>query len=176
MSAFIHNEPTNLPILQEAKIPQVFLEVACDEVPVSAEVISALPNAFGAICLNAAGIQQFNDCNPIQRFLDLLIEEKNIRPLQDKDFPHLIGNSVDELIRHHPILKEDIMKAIVVTLEKVVDIGQKYYPDELLLNQLHPSSAPETADDNDKKEPRITIFIDIVTRVSYFFYRFKIIC
>lgn len=38
MSTFIHNEPTCLNILQEAKLPQIFLETVNKGVLVSAEV------------------------------------------------------------------------------------------------------------------------------------------
>ena len=38
MSTFIHNEPTCLNILQEAKLPQMFLETVNKGVLVSAEV------------------------------------------------------------------------------------------------------------------------------------------
>ncbi|KXS14211.1 DUF913-domain-containing protein, partial [Gonapodya prolifera JEL478] len=48
MSAFIHNEPTSLQILQELKLPQTFLLSIAEHVPSSAEVVSAIPTAFGA--------------------------------------------------------------------------------------------------------------------------------
>ncbi|KAJ3313229.1 hypothetical protein HDU93_004912, partial [Gonapodya sp. JEL0774] len=49
MSAFIHNEPTSLQILQELKLPQTFLLSIVDHVPASAEVVSAIPTAWGAM-------------------------------------------------------------------------------------------------------------------------------
>ena len=39
MSTFVHNEPTSLAILQEAKLPSTFLESANDVLPISPEVI-----------------------------------------------------------------------------------------------------------------------------------------
>lgn len=38
MSTFIHNEPTCLTILQEAKLPQTLLEAISKDIPISAEV------------------------------------------------------------------------------------------------------------------------------------------
>jgi E3 ubiquitin-protein ligase HUWE1 len=38
MSTFIHNEPTSLPILQEAKLPQSFLSTITEYTTVSTDV------------------------------------------------------------------------------------------------------------------------------------------
>jgi hypothetical protein len=38
MATFIHNEPTSLSILQEAKIPSAFLDSIKDEIPASVDV------------------------------------------------------------------------------------------------------------------------------------------
>ena len=81
MSTFIHNEPTSLSILQESGLHLLFLSSLTPSLPVSAEVISALPNgkfqvnrlAFGAICLNQVGMDAFIAANPIPLFLSLLI-------------------------------------------------------------------------------------------------------
>ena len=178
MSTFIHNEPTSLVILQESKLPQTFLTIAChQDLPVSAEVISALPNAFGAICLNSSGLEAFTASKkPIERFLDILVTEEHIRSLQDKDVPHLVGNSVDELIRHHPSLKADIMSCIIQMLEKVVEIGNVVHEDELDVTNIHIGKAQNksatiavesdiSSDIDKKKETRTALFIDIVSRV-----------
>ena len=38
ISTFIHNEPTSLPIMQEAKLPQTFLKSVMNEIPASVDV------------------------------------------------------------------------------------------------------------------------------------------
>ncbi|KAJ3176473.1 hypothetical protein HK101_010430 [Irineochytrium annulatum] len=176
MSCFVHNEPTCLSILQEAKLPNAFYDVACSQdLPISAEVISALPNAFGALCLNQAGLDAFNAAKPMENFLRTLTIEEHIRPLQDKDVPHLIGTSVDELVRHHPSLKDDILAAIIKMLERVVQIGQVLYDDEAELRSLwiskagedmdtKPEGEKEKSDGKDRKEARVSQFIDIMSR------------
>ncbi|KAJ3019634.1 hypothetical protein HKX48_001941 [Thoreauomyces humboldtii] len=166
MSTFIHNEPTCLSILQEAKLPQALLEAISKNVPISAEVISALPNAFGAICLNQQGLDQFNEARPIGKYLEVLTSEEHIRTLQDNDVPHLVGNSMDELIRHHPTLKDYVMAAIIEMLERVVAIGQEVSPDDPDTSSLQTvRDVPIKQDDDDeRKEPRVSQFIDLVAR------------
>src|ERR1700742_4845055 len=38
IATFIHNEPTSLPIMQEAKLPQTFLKSVMKEIPASVDV------------------------------------------------------------------------------------------------------------------------------------------
>ncbi|KAI8817902.1 uncharacterized protein EV422DRAFT_196979 [Fimicolochytrium jonesii] len=170
MSTFIHNEPTCLSILQEAKLPEALLHAVSKDIPVSAEVISALPNAFGAICLNQAGLDQFNEAKPIEKFLQVFTSEEHLRTLQDNDVPHLVGNSMDELIRHHPSLKEYVLSSIIGMLKRVVEMGEDATPDDQETSTLRTvkmtSNASKTDDnaEDEKKEPRIAQFIHLVAR------------
>ncbi|TPX56315.1 hypothetical protein SpCBS45565_g08434 [Spizellomyces sp. 'palustris'] len=171
MSTFIHNEPTCLTILQEATLPQTLLHAISQSIPISAEVISALPNAFGAICLNQAGLDEFNAAKPIDKYLEVLTSEEHLRTLQDNDVPHLVGNSMDELIRHHPSLKDDVMSAIIKMLQRVVDIGQVSSPEDTDTSQLQTMKVVDSgmqlsADlaSEDKRDSRISQFIDVVAR------------
>ncbi|KAI8912022.1 hypothetical protein DFJ77DRAFT_86217 [Powellomyces hirtus] len=166
MSTFIHNEPTCLSILQEAKLPQALLTAISNDVPISAEVISALPNAFGAICLNQQGLDQFNAAKPIGKYLQVLTSEEHIRTLQDNDVPHLIGNSMDELIRHHPSVKDYVMASIIEMLQRVVAIGQESTADDTETATLHTVKADQNLGEGEieKKDSRISQFIDLTAR------------
>ncbi|KAJ3416767.1 hypothetical protein HDV05_000141 [Chytridiales sp. JEL 0842] len=174
MSTFIHNEPTSLSILQESNLPQTFLTVAAgDKMPISAEVISALPNAFGAICLNPPGLQAFNSANPMARFFKILVDDEHIRCIQDKDVPHLIGSSIDELIRHHPTLKDSIMSEILNMVKHVLEVGNTIREDEIDIVSLHvgkPGNDTEAKSDDDelskkeKKETKTSVLVDVISR------------
>lgn len=163
MSTFIHNEPTSLSILQEAQLPNAFL-IACQRpLSISAEVISALPNAFGAICLNSAGLELFEKLNPIDSYLATFTKLEHLRTLLDNDVPHLIGNSIDEFMRHHPSLKETVMKSIVKLLSSVIDLGRamESIPSEYchLLTESIPAN-----EINRSQEARMSLFIDVTSR------------
>lgn len=124
MSTFVHNEPTSLSILQELGLPSAFLKAANDVTPASPEVISAFPNAFGAICLNETGLALFLESNPIDNFLSVFTNEVYLKVLFDNDVPHLVGNSMDELMRHHPSTKEKLMESVVSVVKNVVALGK----------------------------------------------------
>jgi E3 ubiquitin-protein ligase HUWE1 len=104
MSTFIHNEPTSLSILQELKLPQTFLFSIKQHIPFSPEVISAIPTAFGAVCLNQPGLDMYNKVAPMDTFLEVFTTEANLRTLLENDVPQLVGQSLDELMRHQTSL------------------------------------------------------------------------
>ncbi|KAG9291851.1 hypothetical protein G9A89_012136 [Geosiphon pyriformis] len=126
MATFIHNEPTSLPIMQEARLPQTFLRSITSEIPASVDVIQQIPNAFGAICLNNSGLELFNQTkpNPIVKFFSIFTSTEHVRVIQDGDIASHLGNSIDELMRHHPTLKPTALEAIMDTLKRIIEIGQ----------------------------------------------------
>ncbi|GBC34534.2 DUF913-domain-containing protein [Rhizophagus irregularis DAOM 181602=DAOM 197198] len=124
IATFIHNEPTSLPIMQEAKLPQTFLKSVMKEIPASVDVIQSIPNAFGAICLNPQGMEIFTQMNPIDKFFTIFTSIEHLRALQDNEVASVLGNNIDELMRHHPSLKQNIMNTIMVTLQRILELGQ----------------------------------------------------
>ncbi|KAI8810926.1 hypothetical protein BJ742DRAFT_675473 [Cladochytrium replicatum] len=154
MSTFIHNEPTCLNILQEAKLPQAFLEAVTSNIPVSTEVISSLPNAFGAICLNQQGLAAFNEAKPMGKFFEIFISDEHLRTMQDNDFPHLIGTSIDELIRHHPTLKDDILTAILAMLNRIVENGLVLSAEDSEICSLQVGKPEEVKTEEEKEKEK----------------------
>ncbi|KAF7724152.1 hypothetical protein EC973_001277 [Apophysomyces ossiformis] len=122
-TTFIHNEPTSLSILQEAKLPQSFLRaIATYEGPNNEVMVSAI-HAFGAVCLNSTGLEMFNEVKPLPHFFELLTSEDYLRNPADIDGSTLLGATVDELIRHHPSLKKDIFECCSNMLKKLQKMG-----------------------------------------------------
>ncbi|KAJ3026294.1 UNVERIFIED_CONTAM: hypothetical protein HDU68_005895 [Siphonaria sp. JEL0065] len=139
MSTFIHNEPASLPILQESKLPQTLLQLTfTGEYPISAEVISAIPSAFGAICLNQAGLDLFTATNPIPRYLRLLLDMDPLvrAAFFERDMPNVVGGAIDELVRHHPSLKESSMLTVLEIMKEVLAVGKEEREEEALLWRL----------------------------------------
>ncbi|KAI9021182.1 hypothetical protein DFJ74DRAFT_607013, partial [Hyaloraphidium curvatum] len=174
MSTFIHNEPTSLSILQELKLPQTFLVSIKRHIPFSPEVVSAIPTAFGAICLNQAGLDMYNAVQPMDAFLEIFSTEQNLRPLLDNDVPQLIGGSMDELMRHQTSLKDDIMASVVRLTGRVNDIAsfiQASSKDESKLSVIGAADDEPTTpvdakgDDRERKEHVVCQFVDVVARI-----------
>ncbi|KAI5477751.1 E3 ubiquitin-protein ligase HUWE1 [Pseudohyphozyma bogoriensis] len=128
-ATFIHNEPTCLTTIQEAKIPEALYDAIEDSIPVSIDVLQAIPNAIGALCLNSAGLTQFNTRNIILRYFSTFTSDRHVRLLQERDNSTMIGTCVDELIRHHPSLKEKVLGAALDVLKTIREQGKAFVPE-----------------------------------------------
>ena len=88
------------------------------------QVIQAIPNAIGALCLNEAGQAQLSKRpSIIPAVLAIFTSERHLKVLIDKENAVIIGTAVDELIRHHPSLKSAVFDAIRSTLSNIEDLG-----------------------------------------------------
>ena len=127
MATFVHNEPTSLTIIQEIGLPEAFYKVVESGVEPSFEVIQAVPNALGALCLNQTGQDQLA-ARPsiIPGLLSIFTSERHLRVLQDKENAVLIGTSIDELIRHHPFLKAAVFEGVRSILGQIEDLGKAF--------------------------------------------------
>lgn len=147
MATFIHNEPTALTIIQELKLPETFFDLVECDIESNYEVIIAIPNAIGALCLNQAGLDLVNSKPLYPKLFDLFTSERHIKVLQDRDNASMIGQSIDELIRHQPSMKQSVMDQIFVTMEKIKKAGEEFKPTQdeeknyrLKLTELTPSA------------------------------------
>ena len=135
MAIFVHNEPTCLPVIQEAGLPEVFYGIIEKGLEPVIEVIQSLPNALGALCLNQAGQDQLTARpDTIPSLFSIFTSEDHQRVLQEKENAVLIGTSVEELIRHHPTLKDKVFSAIKTTMARIEELGTSYtVPDDIKL-------------------------------------------
>ena len=86
---------------------------------------------MGALCLNQVGQDQLS-ARPeiIPALFSVFTSEKHQRMLQEKENAVLIGTAVEELIRHHPTLKNAVMEAITLTMGKIEELGNAFEPPE----------------------------------------------
>lgn len=127
MASFVHNEPTSLTILQEAGLPGAFYDAIEKGLESANEVVAAVPSAIGALCLNQAGLDQLNQRSTIiPKVFSILTSDRHVKTLQDKDNATYLGAAMDELIRHHPSLKDVVFSAIQGVLERIVVLGNEY--------------------------------------------------
>lgn len=131
MLTFVHNEPTSLTILQENKIPDAFYDAVESQIEPSLDVLSAIPTAIGALCLNEAGLKQFLDTRLgiIKKFLEVFQSEPHARILNERENAVVIGANFDELVRHHPDLKLPVFDAITGILQALHEQGKDYLPE-----------------------------------------------
>ena len=125
-STFVHNEPTSLAILQEAKIPEVLFDAIEADIEAHWDVIYAIPNAIGAICLNQAGLDLFNSRQLIPELFSLFTSERHSKVFQDRDNANMFGAAIDELMRHQPSLKPLVMESIMRSLDAIDQMGRTF--------------------------------------------------
>lgn len=92
----------------------------------SAEAIMIIPEAFGAICLNNAGMKMFMESNALQSFFEIFESPAHVKVLEhDGNLTSTLGATFDELVRHHPPLKTAIMNATLDMVARVSYLCKK---------------------------------------------------
>ena len=132
----------------------------------------------------------FTQMNPIDKFFTIFTSIEHLRALQDGDVASVLGTNIDELMRHHPTLKPNIMNAIMAMLQQILELGQDgstVVDDNNILhagtnesdtqsNNREVASTDITMSDVDsakpeeKKENTVVSFIEIAARVFILFY------
>jgi E3 ubiquitin-protein ligase HUWE1 len=86
----------------------------------TAETINIVPQAFGAICLNNAGMKMFQASKALESFFEIFESPEHVKVMDsNKDLPSNLGGTFDELVRHHPPLKTAIMSSILNMVARV---------------------------------------------------------
>ncbi|TPR03887.1 hypothetical protein CAN33_002380 [Aspergillus niger] len=132
-SADVEGEPSRLPettatetTAEDGQGPREYTIVRSAEARLApgimpaAEALSCIPSAFGAICLNASGLELFKSSDALESFFEIFENPEHVKCL--KDDPNLVrslGTTFDELVRHHPALKAHIMTAVIVMVARV---------------------------------------------------------
>ncbi|KAI5799845.1 hypothetical protein EDC01DRAFT_764959 [Geopyxis carbonaria] len=95
----------------------------------SQDVIGCIPTAFGAICLNASGLALIQTSRALDAFFEIFESPHHVKILADGDLDNVLGNQFDELVRHHPVLRESVLNATLNMLDKIAALGKKYAVD-----------------------------------------------
>ncbi|PSK40189.1 hypothetical protein B9Z65_8129 [Elsinoe australis] len=131
VSSFIHSEPTSYNIVHEAGVVAGILDAVAPSgasnipepsriLPVG-ETLRDIPTAFGAICLNEAGMKLFRNSEALNTYLGIFISLDHVEALEnDPECAVSIGNAFDELVRHHPELKDMVHNAVLRMVNMVV--------------------------------------------------------
>lgn len=64
----------------------------------------------------------------IPALFSILTSEKHLKVLTDKENAASIGSAVNELVRHHPALKETVFDSLLSTIRRIVCLGEAYEP------------------------------------------------
>lgn len=84
------------------------------------DAILTIPQAFGAICLNNAGLELLLQSRAMERFFEIFESAEHMKSMTNEvELPRLLGSSFDELVRHYPQLKQPIMLSVMLMVGRV---------------------------------------------------------
>ena len=92
------------------------------EILPASDSITAVPQAFGAICLHNTGLELFQKSGAIDSFFRIFESDDHIKVMlspTESELLRMLGNSFDELVRHHPTLKMAVLINIMTMIERV---------------------------------------------------------
>ena len=92
------------------------------EILPASDSITAVPQAFGAICLHNTGLELFQKSGAIDSFFRIFESDDHIKVMlspTESELLRMLGNSFDELVRHHPTLKMAVVINIMTMIERV---------------------------------------------------------
>ncbi|KAF2722346.1 hypothetical protein K431DRAFT_284040 [Polychaeton citri CBS 116435] len=91
------------------------------------ETMADIPSTFGAICLNESGMKLFQSSGALNEFLNIFTSPEHVKALEeDQNTAFNVGSQFDELSRHHPQLKEQILNGVILMVKRVVSICKLY--------------------------------------------------
>nr|CAD2197647.1 unnamed protein product [Meloidogyne enterolobii] len=126
---FIYQEPAQLTMLQNMKLTDALMNLIFDEkLPISRDLVCALPNVCSALCLNERGHNEFklyNNQKPLEKIFRIIFSNKFLLSMRKRkteilETAHMLGTSFDKLIRHHPALRKDVMGILSEILEELL--------------------------------------------------------
>ena len=147
---FLHNEPTSYTVITEAGIIQSILQTVNPQqdasdgtngqqrsksvssapesrpqgIPPVVDAIVNVSQAFGAICLTSAGFDLFQASGALEKFFEIFESPPHVKVLCDANILALLGSTFDELVRHHPNLKNSVLSAVMIMLGRVRHISR----------------------------------------------------
>ncbi|OLY81926.1 E3 ubiquitin-protein ligase TOM1-like [Smittium mucronatum] len=166
MANMVHNEPTSLGVLQEVGLPQAFLNSISNKIPNHGDVVVAIPNGIGALCLNDAGTEMLRKSDLINKLFQVFTDVNFIKVLSETDVPSSLGVAIDEFMRHFPNLRDQVSDSIISALKDLNYLGRNISP----LQKINPGNTKLFTDDDsiDKKESIYDLYTIMVESISVF--------
>lgn len=153
ITSIIHSEPTAYAILSEAGVIDMILSNFENFFGNSEELLLALPDVIGAICLNKKGLAQVVKSDVIGTYFKVFKDVSFAKLLVKEDNSSNLGATFDELSRHYPDLKDIIVSNIVQLVKEIPDIVQSLFaPQEFYQSpkgSLYKSTDDEVVEDEE---------------------------
>eukprot|EP00798_Chlamydomonas_sp_ICE-L_P016839 gene16839-23119_t len=118
----IHHDPLCYRFLDEAGIPDAFINAIQAGVLPYGEAVVCIANTLVALCLNTGGLQKVKDSHVMDCFVPIFTSKKFSRALGGET-PGVLGASLDEFFRFVPSLRSDGLDAIINIFKAICILG-----------------------------------------------------
>ena len=139
LADIVHTEPSTLATVNNSGCPDALIDAiaAPGGVLPSAGAIQALPSAIGAVCLSPEGIEKVKgkDCLP-KLLTSILSSMRSHHSIFRAETAAILGQSLDELLRHVPQLRESGIQGLVAMMEQLHLIQDTNVPDDPATKQV----------------------------------------
>jgi len=88
--------------------------------PTMAQTLRTLPMALSAVCLNAAGLDAVRASGVLGKLVAAVFDVDSGAVPGSRRGVAAFGAQLEELVRHHPPLKPDVIEAIVAAVHRVL--------------------------------------------------------
>lgn len=107
----------------EARVQQSEKNLLAQGILPATDAIVTIPQAFGAICLNNIGMDLFLKSNALDKFFEIFESSDHVKSMNvEGELARLLGSSFDELVRHHPRLRQSVMISVLAMVSRVGDL------------------------------------------------------
>ena len=160
------------------------------------DAIVTIPQAFSAICLNNAGKDLFVRSNALATFFEIFESPDHVKSMDNEsELARLLGSSFDELVRHHPELRDLVLLSV---LSMVIRVGYFCNPkpepvigvvnlprrsssstDDVEMKEADGTSVAttvETQNDVVDKAPKVSSFINVAMKFLAGFFENPAMC
>ena len=108
------------PLATESRVQQSEKNLLAQGILPATDAIVTIPQAFGAICLNNPGMDMFLASDALDKFFEIFESPNHVKSMNvEGELARLLGSSFDELVRHHPRLRESVMISVITMVTRV---------------------------------------------------------
>lgn len=107
----------------EVRVQQSEKNLLAQGILPATDAIVTIPQAFGAICLNNIGMDLFLKSDALDKFFEIFESSEHVKSMNvEGELARLLGSSFDELVRHHPRLRQSVMISVMAMVSRVGDL------------------------------------------------------
>ncbi|KAH3683538.1 hypothetical protein WICPIJ_005483, partial [Wickerhamomyces pijperi] len=128
ITEILNSEPTSYAVLKDSGTIDLFIDDFESFFGKSALLLTSLPNAIGAISLNAEGLEKIKTKNIIKKFFKIFRNHSYAKALVQDNATEVMSGLFDELARHNTDYKPLITAEVIELIKELPEFGASILP------------------------------------------------